>query len=48
MPGWSRYWDLAATEPKPGRTRDWTAGALMAERDGCLYIVDIKPHEDDT
>jgi predicted phage terminase large subunit-like protein len=37
-----RYWDLAATEPKPGKDPDWTAGALMAERDGVYYIVDIK------
>ena len=37
-----RYWDLAATEPKPGKDPDWTAGALMAEKDGIYYIVDIK------
>ena len=37
-----RYWDLAATEPKQGKDPDWTAGALIAEKDGIYYIVDIK------
>ncbi len=37
-----RYWDLAATEPKPGKDPDWTAGALMAEKDGVYYLVDMK------
>lgn len=38
-----RYWDLAATEPKPGRDPDWTAGALMGrDKDGTYYIMDIK------
>lgn len=36
-----RYWDLAATEPKPGKDPDWTAGALLAEKDGIYYIMDI-------
>lgn len=26
-----RYWDLAATEAKPGRDPDWTVGTLMAK-----------------
>lgn len=26
---WLRYWDLAATEPGPGKDPDWTAGALL-------------------
>lgn len=37
-----RYWDLAATEPKPGADPDWTAGALLTERDGVFYVLDIK------
>lgn len=36
-----RYWDLAATEAKPGKDPDWTAGARVAEQDGIYYIVDI-------
>ena len=34
-----RRWDLAATEPKPGRDPDWTAGAKVA-RAGDLYFVE--------
>jgi len=34
-----RYWDLAATEKK---TSDYTAGALVGEKDGIYYIIDIK------
>lgn len=26
---WVRYWDLAATVPKPGKKADWTAGAKV-------------------
>ncbi len=33
-----RYWDLAATEPKPGKDPDYTAGAFMAEKDGIYYL----------
>ncbi|USK72670.1 phage terminase large subunit [Peribacillus asahii] len=36
-----RYWDLAATEPKPGKDPDWTSGAKLAEKDGIYYIVNI-------
>ncbi|MCU6603777.1 phage terminase large subunit [Peribacillus frigoritolerans] len=36
-----RYWDLAATEPKPGKDPDWTAGALMTEKDGQYWIVNV-------
>jgi predicted phage terminase large subunit-like protein len=36
-----RYWDLAATEPKPGKDPDYTAGALLAEKDGQYWIVSI-------
>lgn len=39
---WIRYWDLAATEPKPGRDPDWTAGALWGKNlDGFYYLLDI-------
>lgn len=36
-----RYWDLAATEPKPGKDPDWTSGCLMAEKEGQYWIIDI-------
>lgn len=37
-----RYWDLAATEVKPGRDPDWTAGGRVGELDGIYYVVDIR------
>lgn len=37
-----RYWDLAATEAKPGRDPDWTAGARVAEAQGIYYIIDVR------
>lgn len=37
-----RYWDLAATEPKPGADPDWTAGALVAAKDGRYYVCDLR------
>jgi predicted phage terminase large subunit-like protein len=37
-----RYWDLAATVPKPGKDPDWTAGAKVTLKDGVYYIEDIK------
>ncbi|MGP4063080.1 phage terminase large subunit [Halobacillus sp. H74] len=36
-----RYWDLAATEPKEGKDPDYTAGCLMAEKDGQYWIVNV-------
>lgn len=36
-----RYWDLAATEPKPGKDPDWTAGALLGISQGRIYIINI-------
>lgn len=39
---WLRYWDLAATEPKPGKDPDWTAGACVARKDGVWYIRDMR------
>jgi len=37
-----RYWDMAATEPKPGTDPDWTAGALLGIKDGMVYVCDMK------
>ncbi len=38
-----RYWDLAATAPRPGRDPDWTAGCLMGKgKDRTLYVVDMR------
>lgn len=37
-----RYWDLAATAPKKGQDPDWTAGALMAEHEGLIYVADVQ------
>jgi predicted phage terminase large subunit-like protein len=38
-----RFWDLAATEPKPGQDPDWTAGALVGQTpNGIYYIKDIR------
>ncbi|MBU1672157.1 MAG: phage terminase large subunit [Actinobacteria bacterium] len=37
-----RYWDLAASAPKPGRDPDYTAGVRMGLKDGRFYIVDLK------
>jgi predicted phage terminase large subunit-like protein len=37
-----RYWDLAATKPREGTDPDWTVGALLGEKDGVYWILDIK------
>jgi len=37
----ARYWDMAATEPKPGKDPDWTTGALAGEQNGVYYILDL-------
>lgn len=38
-----RYWDLAATEAKPGTDPDWTAGALAGkDAEGRFYLLDIQ------
>ena len=40
---WVRFWDLAATEPKPGSDPDWTAGALLGKTSaGIYYVKDIR------
>jgi predicted phage terminase large subunit-like protein len=36
-----RYWDLAATAPKPGTDPDWTVGAKVSLSNGVWYIDDI-------
>lgn len=37
-----RYWDLAATEPKPGKDPDWTVGLKISEADGIFYVEDVR------
>lgn len=38
-----RFWDMAATEPKPHKDPDWTAGCLMGISDNqTIYIIDMK------
>ncbi len=38
-----RFWDMAATEPKPGRDPDWTAGCLMIRTPAnVLYLADMR------
>jgi predicted phage terminase large subunit-like protein len=37
-----RFWDLAATAPKPGTDPDWTSGALVGLHQGTYYIDDVR------
>jgi predicted phage terminase large subunit-like protein len=38
-----RAWDLAATEAKPGRDPDYTAGVLMGrDTDGMFWVCDVR------
>jgi predicted phage terminase large subunit-like protein len=38
-----RYWDLAATERKPGTDPDWTVGLLLTKSSaGVYYIMDVQ------
>lgn len=38
-----RYWDMAGTEPKPGKDPDWMAGLkLGVTAQGIFYICDVK------
>lgn len=37
-----RYWDLASTAEKGDNDPDWTAGALLAMKDGRFWLDDIK------
>jgi predicted phage terminase large subunit-like protein len=38
-----RYWDMAATAPKPNTDPDYTVGLLLGEgADGHLYVLDVQ------
>lgn len=37
-----RFWDIAATAPEPGKDPDWTAGALVCEFQGDIFIADVQ------
>jgi predicted phage terminase large subunit-like protein len=37
-----RYWDLAATRPRPNRDPDWTVGCKLAERAGTWFVLDVR------
>jgi predicted phage terminase large subunit-like protein len=37
-----RFWDLAATEVKPGKDPDWTVGYLMNYSDGAFFVEDVQ------
>lgn len=37
-----RYWDLAATKPEPNKDPDYSVGALVAEKQGIYYVIDIQ------
>ncbi len=37
-----RYWDLAATAPKPGADPDWTVGVLVGMADGRYWVLDVQ------
>ncbi len=36
-----RFWDLAATEPAPGKDPDYTVGLLMGLHNDIFYIADV-------
>lgn len=36
-----RFWDLAATKPKRGKEPDYTVGALVGEKNGVYYVINI-------
>lgn len=37
-----RYWDLAATAPKPGKDPDYAVGCLMSREGGRFYVEDVQ------
>lgn len=40
---WFRFWDFAATAPKPGKDPDFTAGTLLGkDRTGRFYVNDVQ------
>jgi len=43
LPRRVRYWDLAATEAKPGKDPDWTVGALVGvDNQGVSWVLDVR------
>jgi predicted phage terminase large subunit-like protein len=36
---WRRHWDLAATEPKPGKDPDWVSGCKLGLRMNGTYVI---------
>jgi predicted phage terminase large subunit-like protein len=40
---WVRYWDLAATDPNPGKDPDWTASILLgwSKSSALFYVRDL-------
>ena len=45
---WTRFWDLAATAPKPGKDPDHTAGALVGLLgEGLVCIADMRRAQSD-
>jgi len=38
----ARYWDMAATKPEANKDPDYTVGALVGEKQGIYYIIDIR------
>ncbi len=41
-----RFWDMAATEQKPGKDPDFTAGARLGMKDGIFYLRDMQRTRD--
>jgi predicted phage terminase large subunit-like protein len=37
-----RFWDLAATKPKSGEEPDYTVGALLGEKQGIYYVLNVR------
>lgn len=42
-----RYWDFAATEKKPGNDPARTAGVLVGEHGGDIYVIDVDKFQKD-
>lgn len=41
---WHRHWDLAATEPEPGKDPDWVSGTKIGLRRNGLYVISDVQH----
>ena len=37
-----RFWDMAASVPKPGTDPDWTTGGRLSYKDGIWYLEDMR------